>query len=164
MEIVMDSSSVILLAKTTTLETAMRKHQIEITNEVLSEIMQGKKFMCEDALLVQRLNESGTIKIANHNEKLTHKLMQNFGIEIGEASTISAAIEKNKIVATDDRQGRKTAKINGLKVTGSIGIIIGLFKDKKIKYEKAMSALNTLTREGYFNPYLIEKAKEEITK
>ena len=70
--------------------------------------------------------------------------------------------QKNCAVATDNRQGRKAAKINNLSFVGSIEIVVALFKNKKISFEKTMTALKILRITGWFDDYLIEKAMEDV--
>ncbi|MBI2151396.1 hypothetical protein HYU21_01570 [Candidatus Woesearchaeota archaeon] len=81
----------------------------------------------------------------------------------GEASIIAVSIGQNdSLVATDNKQGRKAAQINNIHLIGSIEIIISLYQQKKISLEKAKLSLQILKQEGWFNPYLIEKAMEDL--
>lgn len=81
----------------------------------------------------------------------------------GEASVIAAALsEKEIIIATDNMQGRKVAKIFVLPLVGSIEIVVQLYMKKHISKEKAYEALHTLKGEGWFHDFLIEKAMEDI--
>ena len=46
-------------------------------------------------------------------------------LDPGEASVIQSALEKNvALVAIDEKAGRRIARLNGLSVTGSLGILI----------------------------------------
>ena len=162
MIVVMDSSTVILLAKTSTLETSLKEHNIQITKEVYAEVMEGKNKMLPDALLLERLHQENKINLVSANEQLTKKIAGDFNLENGEASTIAVAIKDKKAVASDDRQARKAAKIQNLQLTGAIGIIINLFKKGKITINKATQALKTLEEQGRFEKYLIEKANEDL--
>lgn len=46
-------------------------------------------------------------------------------LDAGEASVIQTALEKNlSTVAIDEKAGRRVARLNGLNVTGSLGILI----------------------------------------
>ena len=47
-------------------------------------------------------------------------------------------------------------------MVGSIEIVVALFKNKKISFEKTMTALKILRITGWFDDYLIEKAMEDV--
>ncbi len=162
-QIVMDACSAILLAKATVLETVANAHTITLTKEVYKEVMAGKPKMFPDALLIERLVREQKIKLNAVDSTLIRKLEQDFNMGSGEASVVAEGIRVNdKIIATDNRQGRTAAKINNLKVIGSIEIIVALYKSKKISKDKAMTALKTLQEEGWFEPLLIEMAQEDL--
>lgn len=159
----MDACSVILLAKAAVLETLTEAHIVTLTKEVYEEVMAGKPKMFPDALLVERLTRLQKIKLVSVESKLTKKLEHDFNMGSGEASIIAGGIRtSHQIIATDNKQGRTAAKINNLKVVGSIELIVALYKSQKISQEKAVAALNTLQKEGWFEPLLIEIAKEDL--
>ena len=113
---------------------------------------------------MERLKEEKKIDIKNVlNKELIQKLAHDIGLGAGEAESIAAALEsKSKTILTDNKQGRKAAKIYGLNLLGSIEIIIALYKKQKISKEKALTALKILKEKGWFQNYLIEEAKKEV--
>lgn len=133
-----------------------------MTKIVFDEVMKGKEQMFPDALLVERLSQEKKIHLIEFDDLLTKKMMAHFNMGKGEASTIAAAIKKKSIIATDNLQGRKAAKINNLSLVGSPEIIIKLFQKNKIDKIKAKEALQILKEEGWFNLYLLEKAEEDL--
>jgi len=51
-------------------------------------------------------------------------------LDIGEASVVQLAVQKNiSVVCIDEAVGRRVARLNGLKLTGSIGILIRAKKE-----------------------------------
>lgn len=164
MEIIIDSCSVILLAKATILEKFSEWKKTMITGTVYSEVLEGKEKRFLDALLLERLVNEKKIHIdENFRKELVQKMVQDFGLGIGESESIAAASEtKNRIVITDNKQGRKAAKIQGLNLSGSIDVVISLYIAKKITKEKALSALQVLKKEGWFQDYLVEYAINEV--
>ena len=159
----MDSCSVILLAKASVLETVLDNYPVSVTLEVFDEVMKGKAQKFQDALLFERLHNLKKIKIIKANLKLSEKIKQDFNMGKGEASVIAAGIgEKETIVATDNRQGRKAALINNFHLIGSIELVVILYKRKKINHDKAIHSLKILEQEGWFDPNLIQKAKEDL--
>ena len=164
MKIIVDSCSIILLAKSNVLEAFTEEFKLFITEDVYKEVLEGKDKKFADALLTERLVKEKKINIVkNLNKKLVNKLMQDFNLGIGEAETLSIGINKEcEIVATDNKQGRKACVVNGLKLIGSIDIIVALHKLKRINKNNAISGLNKLREFGWFQNYLIDNASEDI--
>lgn len=162
MKIVIDSCSMILLAKASIFELLLESYDILVTNEVYNEVIKGKEKMFKDALLIERLKKEKKIIIVNTDIKLKKKIMQDFNMGEGESSVVALGLKRNNIIATDNRQGRKAAEINNLPLIGSIEVVVSLFKKKKINYEKALESLKILKEEGWFDDYLIEKAMEDL--
>ena len=165
MKITLDSCTIILLAKASVLEIVIDSYDVIITQDVYKEVIKGKEKSFQDALLLERLGEQKKFKQRNTDAALTKKLVNDFNMGVGEASVISCAMkQKDCVAATDNRQGRNAAKINNLPFVGSIEIVVALFKNKKITFEKTMTALKILRIAGWFDDYLIENAMEAIKK
>lgn len=162
--ITIDACSIILLAKSTVLEEFTKQKKIIISEGVYKEVREGKKKKLLNAILTEKLVEEKKIIVKkNVNRELLQKITSDFGLGAGEAETIVLALETDdKIVITDNKQGRKAAKIYGLQLAGSIGVVISLFKTKKISKEKAVNALKLLKNTGWFQDYLIEEALRDI--
>lgn len=163
MKLVVDACSIILLAKANVLEELAMWKEIVITDSVYNEVIEGKNKQLLDALVLERLAEENKISIKRDiNKELIKKLTGDFGLGAGEAESIALALEADKVLLTDNKQGRKAAKVYGLKLLGSIEVVTALYKAKKISKEKAMSAMNILKKNGWFNDYLIEEALREV--
>ena len=160
--IILDSCTIILLAKASVLELFVMKKEVKITPQVLEEVLAGKTKMFPDALLSQRLYQEHKIKTIPADEKVTLKLVKDFNMGEGEASSIAAAFKNKTIVGTDNRQGRKAAQVHNLNLIGSLEIVSYLYQNKIISREKAFAAIKILREEGWFNTYLIEKVLEDI--
>ncbi|MBS3095569.1 hypothetical protein J4231_02735 [Candidatus Woesearchaeota archaeon] len=166
MAVIADACSVILLAKSTVLEELAKWKQVIITKSVHREVIEGKEKMFFDALLTEKLIKERRILVDNSNvERLAQKLRDDFGLGDGEAESIALSSNmKDKIILTDNRQGRKVAKVYNLSLVGSIDVVVALFKADRINEEKANSALRALKRFGWFEDYLIEQAFQEVQK
>lgn len=160
--ICVDACTLILLAKASVLEALADEYALSITSAVYTEVIAGKKYLFADALLVERLYHEHKLVLNKSAETLSKKLMEDFNMEMGEASTIAVCIQEKIIVATDNRQGRKAAVVNNLPLVGSIELIMALWRKKKIDATKTKTALNILQREGWFSPYLIETALGDL--
>ncbi|MEK6983961.1 MAG: hypothetical protein AABX33_05285 [Nanoarchaeota archaeon] len=164
MKIAIDSCSVILLAKATVLEAVASNYDLLISDNVYKEILQGKDKKFIDALVTEKLVKDGKLKISKVKEaKIIKKLIRDFSLGIGEAETLAFVLGSQcEAISTDNKQGRKVAKIYNLNLIGSIDLIISLFKLKIIDNYKAISALKMLKEFGWFQDYLIDSALEEV--
>lgn len=163
MEILIDACTVILLGKATVLRTIAENFSLVTTEEVEAEIVQEKEQMRMDALLFEKLRSENKIKLIRAKKRIIMQLKRDFGLDKGEASLIAVNIsEQKRMIASDNKQCRKVAKIYGYTIVGSNDIIVHGVKKKLISADKANAALETLTEAGWFKPYLIEKSKEDI--
>jgi predicted nucleic acid-binding protein len=164
MNIAMDACTAILLAKASVLESAARTFNIILPKSVYNEILAGKEKKYTDALLAERLVKDKVIFIMDvENISLREAIKQDFGMDDGEADAIALQLQENfDAVATDNKQGRKAAKIYSNALLGSPDIITALFKRKKVSKEKAIQACDILKKEGWFNELLLERVLEDI--
>lgn len=164
MKVAIDACSIILLAKCTLLETLCSRYAVCASNAVIEEVLAGKQAGKLDAIITERLLTKRVIKIKEPKNKEAVAIMQiDFGLGKGEAETAALVAESAcNLMLTDNRQGRKIALINNLPVLGSPEIIVKLFKSNLIPKEKAKNALHSLSQYGWFSPYLLEKALEDV--
>ena len=162
-KIILDSCSAILLAKASVLESLTKTHNLSLTKPVYEEVIAGKEKMFADALLVERLKKENKITLVTFDKELMDKLVADFNMGEGEASSIAVCLkDKSLMLATDNLQGRKAANINSILLVGSIEMIVSLFKNDKIDKPKAIEALKILRKEGWFDTNLLDKAMEDI--
>jgi hypothetical protein len=62
-------------------------------------------------------------------------------LDRGEAEAIVLASEKNGLLIIDDGEGRKAARQLGLKITGTIGILLLASKERKLDLRSALDDL-----------------------
>ncbi|MBI4141884.1 hypothetical protein HY484_03095, partial [Candidatus Woesearchaeota archaeon] len=130
MEIIIDACSAILLGKASVLETFIDTYEVYFTEAVINEVLKGKSKMFEDAFLLERLQKDKKIKTVLVSPNIVKKLMFDFNMGVGEASVVASGIgRKNVFIVTDNRQGRKAARINHISVVGSIEIVVSLYKN-----------------------------------
>jgi predicted nucleic acid-binding protein len=70
----------------------------------------------------------------------------------GERSCLAVAVNRDALLATDDRIARKYAQKAGLLVIGSVGVIIRNVQSNKLELTEAQSLLNALIQSGYRSP------------
>lgn len=151
MKIISDASPLIYLAKIKKLNF-LDRYEIIIPDQVYAEIKLGKEKQKLDYILVDRSIEKGKIKM----KKIEGLEAFPFNIGKGEKEVISLALkEKIKTVLLDDKKARLCAKLKGLKVKGTLAVIIQQYKDKKINKEDLKKLIFELIKNGF-------RIKEEI--
>jgi uncharacterized protein len=68
----------------------------------------------------------------------------SISLDKGEAEAIVLSKEKGALLIIDDGDGRKTARLMGLKITGTIGILLLASQDGKIDLKRAMDDLRVV--------------------
>lgn len=92
--------------------------------EVCSEILQGGS----SSFAVKEFKDATWLVKQNVPQKISPFLSQT--LDIGEASVVQLALKYNiSTVCIDEAVGRRVARLNGLKLTGSIGILIRAKKE-----------------------------------
>lgn len=116
---------------------------VYVTNEVANEIMMGgynrfaaKEF--DEAKFINKIDKPLNIS----------PMLRNM-LDIGEASVIQFALDNQiALVCIDESAGRRVARLNELKLTGSIGILL---KAKSQGYINEIKPLiNKMMRQGIF--------------
>lgn len=68
----------------------------------------------------------------------------SLSLDIGEAEAIVLSKEMDALLIIDDGDGRKTAEQLGLKITGTVGILLLASQERKLDLKKAMDDLRTV--------------------
>lgn len=71
---------------------------------------------------------------------------------LGEASCIAIAKARRFIFACDDSTARREANILGIKLTGTIGILVKAVRRKIIDREQADGILCLMIKQGFYSP------------
>lgn len=165
-QVVFDSSSLILLAKITLLETFVKLFDKgHIPKEVHEEsVKRGKEKGMIDAKTIEDMIAQKMIDVRMvKNVKMVKELNESYNVESGEAESIVLSTELNSdLLVTEDERARKIAEKFKIRFTTCPDIILSLFKNKKINREKALNALNELQKFGWYKDWVIQEVKERI--
>lgn len=136
--------------------------EVTITEKVETEVVErGKEEGYADALLIERGIQKW-IKVVKAQRKID---FSGFGLHDAEAEVISHALnEKFDLVLLDDDAARELARTLGLKVRGSIGIIIEALQMKKISKKEALKFLDALAEVMYLSGEAYATARDGIEK
>lgn len=159
MDLIFDSSTLILLAKITLLRKYVENNRIKISQNVKPEILFKKEL--EDTKIIEKLIDEKLI------EELTgkinfEKLIDDFSLDKGEAESLAAAINYKKILATDDWKAIKACKVLGIKFITTIHCLIQLYNLGKIDQNICLEKLKNLEKFGRYNPDIIRNAKNIV--
>ncbi len=160
MQIVFDSSTLILLAKIEILNIISEDIQIIVPEMVRSECT-GKDLF--DAKLISSLIKNGKIKVASVTKKESvEKLCRDFKIHIGEAKALALALKRNLPIAVDDLPSIKACKILNHKFTTAIHFLINVTENGKINEDMAFVKLEKLSLYGRYSKRILEDATKRL--
>jgi len=159
--IVLDASTLILLAKSDLLLLLTGKTQIEIPEEVRQEALVRKELY--DARMIEEMVRTGKIqvsKIPRPNRR--NQVQVDFRLEAGEAAALLLAKENNKPVGTDDGPAIKAAKIMGIPFFTAIHVLLELYEKGRINKKTALAKLDVLEKIGRYNVQILADVRERI--
>ncbi len=165
MKVISNSGPLIHLARIKQLDLLRSLYgSVIITFEVKNETVEmGKIHGHADALLIENAIESGWIKIAgirDPSEKLSR-----YGLHRAEEQVIYFAVEeKADLVLLDEDAAREVARAFGIRVRGSIGVIVEATEKGIIKGSEALKLLDDLSEVMHLGLPVYRAARETIQK
>ena len=160
MEIVFDSSTLILLAKVEILRI-ITEHTMVIVPEVVREECIVKNTL--DCKLISSLIEEGKIKVLRvAKQEMVTKLRKDFNIHPGEAEALCLAIGRKVPLAVDDLPTIKACKILNQTFTTAIHFLIDITKRGKIDGDNASIKLEKLSLYGRYSKRILDDASRRL--
>lgn len=106
------------------------------------------------------------IQLKQKSRDFSALLLLQYGIDLGEAESIALVRQDNvPLLFTDDLDARETAKMLGIEVHGTIGILLRAFRNKKISKQETLKKLDGIKSTTLFiTSELIEFAKRSVEK
>jgi predicted nucleic acid-binding protein len=161
---IFDASTLILIAKTETLDPFLRSIELDVAIplEVEKECCGVKKSL--DALMIQKaLDESRIRAVAVKDRKLVTKLQEDFGLGRGEAEAIVLAVaEKAEVLGIDDKNGINACKLLGVAFTTAIGILVRLREKQLLTTNESLVRLEGLAKQGRYKRSILEDARRKL--
>jgi predicted nucleic acid-binding protein len=135
-----------------------------ISNMVVLENLRGIQKGYDSLTAVRDAVDDGWLQevscTAPEEKRLFATLSVSLGI--GESSCIAIARYRGYIFACDDRAARKEASLCGVRLTGTVGILVKAVRVREIDLRKANSILKKMAAHGFYAP--VEKITKEIDK
>ncbi len=169
MPVISDASPLIWLAKVGKINLLKELfEQVIIPEEVYKETVEkGLQYGFPDAQTIKESINEGWIKLSKLNSKdqsILQKISENaFEIHSGEAQAIVLSRETKLLLLMDDSTGRAFAQAWGLKVKGTIYVIISALRKGIISdVEAKETVLNLVTKGFRLEPTLLARLIIEI--
>ncbi len=156
-QIVADSSALILLAKCDLLEVVCNLFEIIVPSAVIAEVASDNLVRnYPDAALISDLTSKGGIRIQSPSNA---KFSLPISLHQGEKDALLLAIELGgSLFATDDGKAIKAARFLKVPFIITPKIVLELFRLQKISFKKARETLEKLGKIGRYSPEIIAEA------
>jgi predicted nucleic acid-binding protein len=128
-------------------------YRLLTTQEVYEEVyVKGIEKGVREAGALKGVFDGGIVEVGPPKEgsKKVKDLSQSSGIHPGEVSVISLALELGATAILDDRRARQVARVLGVGLSGTPGIVIELVRRRTISKEEARLALEKMVEEGWY--------------
>jgi predicted nucleic acid-binding protein len=162
MKVVFDSSTLILLAKTSLLREVSEMIEIIVPEEVEKESTVKKT---EDGELISLLINERRISVQQVDEiKAIKKIQNDFRLAKGEAEAIWLSRKRNYPLAIDDGPGIKASKVLGIQFLTAIHFLLHMVSQNKLSPELAQEKLAKLVQYGRYNKRIIQDAMKQLSE
>jgi predicted nucleic acid-binding protein len=160
MEMIFDSSTLILLAKIDLLRESAEDISIIIPQKVKEECLLKDSL---DALLIRTLIAEGKIKVEKAgNQEAIRKLQADFRIEAGEAQALWLGKTLRCPLAVDDGPAIKACKVLGVQFVTAIHFLTHLKARGRLDLPLALAKLDGLAAYGRYSRKIIEDAAQRL--
>ena len=156
---VFDSSTLILLSKSTLLRSFASLNNAIITPKVSSEVF-GKEG-ADDSMLIKKLLDDHIIA-ESQSSIINTNLAADFGLGEGEAEALSLALQGKHILATDDLRAIKACKVLNVRFINAIHCLASLYYSKVLDQRLALEKLKSLEKYGRYSAQIIKDARKII--
>jgi predicted nucleic acid-binding protein len=119
-----------------------------VTPQVLAEFEEG---MERGMLPMAALGWLKRVRLRGQRERATF-LQLRTQLGLGEASCLAIAIVRGYHFLSDDLKARRVARIMGVTVSGSVGVLLELIRVHRLTLEEGNTVLKTFIEHGYFSP------------
>jgi len=142
--------------------------EVIIPEEVYKEVVErGLKEGFSDALIAKECVNQGWIKVSTLNKRevdLCRRIMEHAAeIHLGETQAILLASELNTLLLMDESCGRAFAETWGLKVRGTLCMILKALREGLLNKDETKEAVSSMINKGFrIEPKLLTRILKEI--
>lgn len=165
-ETAVDACTLIYLSKTKLIKPLTQSFQFHASNKVLEEtVKKGKENLYKDAYYTEEMIEKDNIKILKEDNSKTKRIMETFGIEEGEASTMTIYKQYNlDIVASDENKVQNICDAISIPFTYALAMFTHSCLDGEIPKKSISKYFWNLTKIGGYRLEILNMNKEVIEK
>jgi len=159
--IVVDTTVLSNLARVNRIDLLKKLHvQIVLPSQVHEEILKGITAGYSFLEEADKVVEADWVKLAVLEDERERTLFRNLLdiVGYGEAAGIAIAKERNLVFFSDDRKARRVAQDQGVKISGTLGMLELLVEEGKLSIGEADEILSKMIQGGYRSP--IQSLKE----
>lgn len=164
MLVVSDTTPIISLLKVNRIDVLeFLFGEVYIPNAVYKELTSNQLFIEE----AEKIKNSAFIKTVNiPMDDSLNMLRRATGLDLGESEAIYYAdTHEADLLLMDEAKGREVAKTMGLKITGTIGILIAAYREKYLSKEEILRIISILRNSGrHISDQLFRILIDEIEK
>ncbi len=163
LKLVLDASTMILLAKLDLLDRLSKEMAIEIPKVVAEEATCREELL--DAKQIRRLMEEGNIHVEREREiPWVRALERDFRLGEGEAQAIFLAKKKGALLGVDDGLAMKACKVLGIPFVTTLAFVARFYEKGLLNRKQAIEKLENLKRFGWYRGELLEKVIRDIKR
>lgn len=131
----------------------MYGHSAVVTDFVMAEVRRGFQAGHNHLRLIQDALDEGWLEEASLLTKEERAVFRSLSVSLGlgEASSISVAKVRGFLFACDDRTARKEAGLLGIKLTGTLGILMKAVRERVIGFRDGDRILAGMKAGGYYS-------------
>lgn len=134
--------------------TTLYADALYITDFVSAENTRGILKGYKELMRIREAVRDGRLKEITLRSKAEKALFESLSVSMGfgEASSIAAAKSRGFVFACDDKAARREASLLGVKLTGTIGILIKAVRIKAVDLKEADKILSHMIDYGFYSP------------
>jgi len=155
-----DASTLILLAKVDLLPALAERVRIILTREVRDEAVRKPELW--DARLIARMIQERRLSIRRVDVKQTRRLMSDFRLDAGEASSLVLAQDVSATLGTDDAMAIQACKVLGVPFVTALHVLIRFREQRLLAEPEVLAKLEKLQRFGRYGTRILEDAVRRI--
>ena len=161
--IVIDSSSLILLAKIGALDILIKniKQGLVIPEQVYAECT-ARKDLFDAQIIEKRIKEKVIAKKSISNQRLCDKIQQDFNLGRGEAEAICLGIELKSGIISDDKKAINACRILKIRFTTVPRLIARFYEEKLMGKAELNLTIKKLQKFGRYSDEIMRKLKEDL--
>ena len=161
----------IVISDTTPLITFMKAEQLEILHQLFGEIvipeavykeLTSNELFPNEASLIQKSSFIRIVRVGNAGA--VSILRRATGLDLGESEAIVYADEQQAdLLLMDEVQGRRVAMDMGLKIMGSVGVLINAFRSGALTAQETEQAFDRIRKANrHISERLLQDALDMI--